>query len=88
MVNHQLVGAVADLGFYEFKRQLTYKCEMYHANLVLVDQWFPSFKTCSNCRHKQDMPLSVRTFDCPSCGMSMERDLNASINILNWEPSA
>ena len=87
MANHKLAGAISDLGFYEFKRQLDYKCKMYGANLVLVDQWFPSTKTCSNCGTKKDMPLSVRTFDCPACGISLDRDLNASLNILNWEPS-
>jgi putative transposase len=88
MANHKLAGAISDLGFYEFKRQLDYKCQMYGASLVLVDQWFPSTKTCSNCGHKKDMPLSVRTFDCPACGSSLDRDLNASLNILNWEPKA
>jgi len=88
MANHKLAGAISDLGFYEFKRQLDYKCLMYGASLVLVDQWFPSTKTCSNCGTKKDMPLSVRTFDCPACGISLDRDFNASVNILNWEPSA
>ncbi|WP_333300279.1 MULTISPECIES: transposase [unclassified Microcoleus] len=58
MANHKLAGAISDLGFYEFKRQLDYKCQMYGANLVLVDQWLPSSKTCSNCGHKKDMPRS------------------------------
>ncbi len=88
MANHKLAGAISDLGFYEFKRQLDYKCQMYGAKLVLVDQWFPSTKTCSNCGTKKDMPLSIRTFDCPTCGRSLDRDFNASLNILNWEPSA
>ncbi|MEP6533544.1 transposase [Microcoleus vaginatus ZQ-A3] len=88
MANHKLAGAISDLGFYELKRQLDYKCQMYGASLVLVDQWFPSTKTCSNCGNKKDMPLSVRTFDCPACGISLDRDFNASLNILNWEPSA
>ncbi len=88
MANHKLAGAISDLGFYEFKRQLDYKCLMYGANLVLVDQWFPSSKTCSNCGTKKDMPLSIRTFDCPACGISLDGDWNASLNILNWEPSA
>jgi putative transposase len=88
MANHKLAGAISDLGFYEFKRQLEYKCHMYGANLVLVDQWFPSSKLCSNCGHKQDMPLNLRTYDCPVCGNSIDRDLNASLNILNWKPSA
>ena len=88
MANHKLAGAISDLGFYEFKHQLDYKCKMYGATLALVDQWFPSSKTCSNCGTKKDMPLSLRTFDCPACGISFDRDWNASVNILNWEPSA
>jgi len=89
MANHKLAEAISDLGFYEFKRQLTYKCQMYGASLVLIDQWFPSSKTCSNCGNKKDMPLNLRTYDCPVCGRSIDRDLNASLNILNWEqPSA
>src|SRR4028119_207803 len=85
MANHKLAQAISDLGFYEFKRQLTYKCQMYGASLVLIDQWFPSSKTCSNCGNKKDMPLNLRTYDCPVCGRSIDRDLNASLNILNWE---
>jgi len=88
MANHKLAGAISALGFDEFPRQLDYKSKMYGANLVLVDQWFPSTKTCSNCGTKKELPLSVRTFDCPACGRSLERDFNASLTILNWEPSA
>ena len=88
MANHKLAGAIADLGFYEFKRQLMYKCQMYGANLVLVNQWFPSSKTCSNCGNIQLMPLSERVYSCCNCGMVKDRDLNASLNILRWEPQA
>ncbi len=82
MANHKLAGAISDLGIYEFKGQLDYKCKMYGANLMLVDQWFPSSKTCSNCGNKKDMLLNLRTYDCPACGISIDRDLNASLNIL------
>ena len=85
---HKLAGAIADLGFYEFKRQLTYKCQMYGSTLELVSQWFPSSKTCSSCGNVQPMPLSERVYSCSECGMQMDRDLNASLNILNWEPTA
>ena len=61
---------------------------MYGANLMLVDEWFPSSKTCSNCGNKKDMLLNLGTYDCPACGISLERALNASLNILKWEPSA
>jgi len=88
LANHKLAGAISDLGFYEFRRQLEYKCKMYGASLVLVDRWFPSSKICANCGHKKDMPLAERTYDCPACGVSIDRDLNASLNILNWEPKA
>ena len=88
MANHKLAGAIADLGFYEFKRQLTYKCQMYGATLILVDQWFPSSKTCSTCGNIQSMPLSERVYFCSGCGMIKDRDLNASLNILNWKPTA
>ena len=88
MANHKLAGAIADLGFYEFKRQLTYKCQMYGANLVLVDQWFGSSKTCSDCGNIQPMPLQARVYTCLNCGMVKDRDLNASLNILRWEPTA
>ena len=55
---------------------------------MLVDQWLPSSKNCSSSWNKKDMPLGFWTYDCPACGISIDRDLNASMNILNWEPSA
>jgi putative transposase len=88
MANHKLAGAISDLGFYEFKRQLDYKCQMYGANLVLVDQWFPSSKLALIVRIKKICHARLRTYDCPACGRYLDRDLNASMNILNWEPSA
>jgi putative transposase len=87
MANHKLAGAISDLGFYEFKPQLTYNCLMYRATRVLVAQWFPSSLTCSKCSQKQDRKLSIRTYNCQSGGVSIDRDLNASINILNRESS-
>ena len=88
MANHKLAGALLDLGFYELKRQLTYNCLMYMAKRALLAQWFPSSLTCSNCGQKQDRQLSIRTYNCQSGGVSIDWDLNASINILNREPSA
>jgi putative transposase len=60
MANHKLGLAISDLGFYEFRRQLEYKCKMYGATRVLVDQWFPSSLTCSICGNKQDTPPSYQ----------------------------
>ncbi|NER07572.1 MAG: IS200/IS605 family element transposase accessory protein TnpB, partial [Okeania sp. SIO3C4] len=83
LANNKLAKSISDQGFYEFRRQLGYKCEWYGSELVVVDRFFPSSKTCSNCGHVQDMPLNVRTYDCPECGLSIDRDLNASINLRN-----
>ncbi|MGB8688461.1 MAG: RNA-guided endonuclease TnpB family protein [Microcoleus sp.] len=88
LANHKLARARSDLGFSEFRRQLEYKCKMYGASLVLIDRWFPSSKICANCGHKKDMPLAERIYNCPACGVLIDRDLNASLNILNWEPKA
>ena len=60
MANHKLGLAISNLGFYEFRRQLEYKCKMYGASLVLVDRWFLSSLTCSNYGNKQDMPPSYQ----------------------------
>lgn len=82
MANHKLAKSIADMGFYEFKRQLTYKAEKFGCKLVLVDRWFPSSKTCNNCKTvKEDLALSDRIFACDCCGHVVDRDFNASINI-------
>ena len=82
MANHKLAKAVADMGFYEFRRQLQYKCELYGSKLIIVDRWFPSSKTCSNCGNvKESLSLSERMFKCEHCGFSCDRDLNASLNL-------
>ncbi|NEP79563.1 MAG: transposase [Okeania sp. SIO3B3] len=60
--NHKLASAIADCGFYEFKRQLTYKCEWYDSKLVIADRYYPSSQICSNCGHQQKMPLNLRTY--------------------------
>ncbi|NEP85655.1 MAG: IS200/IS605 family element transposase accessory protein TnpB [Okeania sp. SIO2C2] len=73
LANHKLAKSIADQGFYEFRRQLEYKTHWYGSELVVVDRFFPSSKTCSNCGHVQDLPLNVRTYDCPDCGISIDR---------------
>lgn len=83
MKNHKLAAAIADMGFHEFRRQLEYKCQWYGTKLVVVDRFYPSTKLCSGCGHQQDMPLSVRQYDCSSCDLSLNRDLNAAINLSN-----
>ncbi len=82
MANHKLAAAVADMGFYEFSRQLEYKCKFYGAKLTIVDRWFPSSKTCSKCGHKKlHLSLSERTFICENCNFHIDHDLNAAINL-------
>ena len=82
MKNHHLARSVSDAALGEFRRQLEYKTARSGAALRVVDRWFPSSKTCSNCGVvKAKLSLSERTFNCDACGLSMDRDLNAAINI-------
>ena len=80
--NRHLARSVSDAALGEFRRQLEYKTARTGAVLRVVDRWFPSSKTCSNCGVvKAKLSLSERTFNCDDCGLSMDRDLNAAINI-------
>ena len=80
--NHHLAKSVMDASFGEFRRQLEYKTERTGARLHVIDRWYPSSKTCSGCgRVKAKLSLSERTYRCESCGLVMDRDLNAAINI-------
>ncbi|MBE9094565.1 RNA-guided endonuclease TnpB family protein [Tychonema sp. LEGE 07203] len=79
--NHKLAEAVLGSGFYEFRRELVYKSPIYGTVVEVVDRWYPSSKTCSNCDHVQPMPLKERVFVCEACGNSCNRDLNAAINL-------
>jgi putative transposase len=82
LANDKLSKAVADSGFYTFRRQLEYKTKLYGSKLVLADRWFPSSKTCSSCgKKKESLPLSERTFSC-ECGFVCDRDVNAAINLV------
>lgn len=82
LANGKLSKAIADSGFYEFRRQLEYKTKLYGSKLVLADRWFPSSKTCSNCgKKKESLSLSERTFSC-ECGFVCHRDVNAAINLV------
>lgn len=84
MNNHKLAKAIADMGFYEFRRQLEYKAKLYGSKLVIVDRWFPSSKTCSFCGVKKEtLTLSERVFHCEHCKFSLDRDWNAAINLRN-----
>ena len=80
--NHHLAKAVSDAAFGELRRQLEYKTARSGARLHVVDRWFASSKTCSGCGSvKAKLSLAERTYCCDSCGLVLDRDLNAAINI-------
>lgn len=82
MKNHCLARAISDIGFGEFRKQLTYKSEIYGNNLIIANRWFPSSKTCHNCGCiKDDLTLSDRVYKCEHCGFELDRDLNAALNL-------
>lgn len=84
--NHKLAKAISDSSWSTFTTMLVYKAEWYGKALVKIDRWYPSSKTCSGCGHlltKDKLSLSVRSWTCPSCQQNNDRDINASINILN-----
>ena len=84
MKNRHLAEAVAKQKFYEFKRQIQYKAERYGIKVVEAGRFYASSKTCSHCGHiKKDLKLSDRTYTCPVCGIKLDRDLNAAINLAN-----
>lgn len=81
--NRCLARAISDCGWGEFRRQLEYKCEWYGRQLIAIDRWYPSSKTCSACGHLlASLSLSTRHWTCPSCGTRHDRDVNAAKNIL------
>ena len=80
--NHHLAKAVSDAAFAEFRRQLEYKTARTGAVLRVIDRWYPSSKTCSACGAvKVKLSLAERVYKCDGCGLVMDRDLNAAINI-------
>ena len=80
--NHKLAKAISDTSFYQFRSMLEYKCKWYGKKLSTIDRFYPSSKTCSNCGwKKEDLALSDRVFECGNCGIKIDRDLNAAINI-------
>jgi putative transposase len=80
--NHHLAQAILDVGFYEFRRQMVYKCQWYGCQVILADRFYPSSKRCSQCGHiRVKMDLSERVYICEYCGLMIDRDLNAAINL-------
>ena len=85
MKNKHLSKAIAEQGFYEFMRQIKYKCEFNGIEFIQVDRFYPSSKTCSCCGSiKKDLKLNDRNYKCDKCGLEIDRDYNASINLSNY----
>ena len=84
MKNKHLSKAIQEQSLYEFRRQIQYKAEWNNIEVVVVDRFYPSSKTCSCCgKIKKDLKLKDRIFEC-SCGFVIDRDINASINLMNY----
>jgi len=81
--NRSLAKAISDCGWGEFRRQLEYKAATAGRHVIVIDRWYPSSKTCSACGYLlASLSLSTRTWQCPSCGIRHDRDVNAAKNIL------
>ena len=82
LANRRLARHIADAGFGELRRQLTYKTGWGGGRLLVADRWYPSSKTCSGCGTvKTKLALSERTYRCQACGLVLDRDLNAARNL-------
>ena len=87
--NRCLSRAIADMGFAELRRQLVYKTEQHGGQVIVIDRWYPSSKTCSCCRYKLEvLSLDVRQWTCPECATLHDRDVNAAINLRNMAVSS
>ena len=82
--NHKLAKAIADVSWSEFRRMLEYKANWYGREIIVAPSNYASSQLCSGCGNKssQTKDLSCRTYICPVCGMIMDRDINASKNLL------
>jgi putative transposase len=87
--NHHLAQAIGDVGFFEIRRQLTYKAEWYGCEVIIANRWQPTSKTCSHCGWvDEELTLANRTFRCQSCGQVLECDLNAAFNLVKLAGSS
>ena len=83
--NKSLAKHISDASWAEFSRQLEYKALWYGARVVKSDRFFASSKTCSSCGvAKANLPLDIRTYHCETCGLTVDRDLNAATNLARW----
>lgn len=80
--NHRLSRAIADVGMYEFRRQIEYKSRAAGVQVKFVSRWYPSSKTCSECGWIHEaLTLAERVFICQQCGVALDRDENAAFNL-------
>jgi len=79
--NHHLARAISRQSWAEFRRQLDYKALMHGRDLVVADRFYPSTKTCSRCGAVKQVALSERVYKCTDCGLVIDRDFNAAINL-------
>ncbi len=87
--NHKLASAILDGGFYEFRRQLEYKASWYGAKVTVGNRYYPSSKMCSSCgKIKEKLSLAERIYNCEVCGLEIDRDLNAAINLENYQENS
>lgn len=83
--NRHLSKSVSDSKLYEFRRQIEYKAELYGIEVMIADRFYPSSKTCHVCGNvKKDLKLSDRVYRCVECGLEVDRDINASINLARY----
>ena len=81
--NHKLAKSISDCSWSKFVELVKYKCDWYGRELVQIDKFFPSSKLCSNCGNiKKDLTLKDREYQCGLCKITIDRDYNASLNIL------
>ena len=86
MKNKHLSKAIQQQCLSEFARQMKYKCKKYGIEYIEADRWYPSSKTCSCCGNiKKDLKLKDRVYECDNCGMVLDRDWNASINLVMYD---
>jgi putative transposase len=85
--NRHMAKSISDAAMGELSRQINYKARWHGVEVRVADRFFPSSKTCSGCGEvRTALNLSTRTYSCDSCGLVIDRDLNAAINLARWQP--